>query len=877
MACLSTIVSILKNKVMKTICFVIGFLLAINSNMMAQKQLIIKKDSLFVNGNCIQCKERIENTLHEKGIIKAEWNVHSKILYVNYYPEKVSLNQIAAQLAAVGHDTKLIKATEAAYNKLPDCCKYDREEIGSALLNAIDSAAIHSEKVTAERQTILGMVVEENKKGDFISIPNVSLQILGTNTGTVTDSLGVFRLSTTSFPFKAVVSSIGFISDTITINNTKDIKVILRNDATKTLKEVVVNSGRQFSAYVNTVSTLNTLQIGSKEILKAACCNLSESFETTPSIDVSYSDAVTGVKQIQLLGLSGNYSQITTENIPEIKGLSGPYGLTFIPGPWLESVQVTKGAGSVVNGYESIAGQINVEEKKPDQSEKVLVNAYANMLGRMEASANFSHKVNKQWATTLLTHVNNTSVKTDANNDGFLDMPIGKQVNIYNRWRYASDNGIRAQFGIKAMDDNRQAGEIDFSPSLHKLSNTKYGVGFHNQAYQVLGKLGYVYPGKKYKSVGLMISYKTQQNNAYYGQNGYDGKQQSFYANFIYQSIIGTTAHKFRTGISFSNDVYSETFAKNAFNRKEVVPGAFIEYTFNPIDKFTAIFGGRIDYHNQFGWIATPRLHLKYDIAPTTALRLSAGSGFRTANIFAENMGLFVSNRQYAIMNPSNNFGYGLSPEKAWNYGVSITHKYELFSRKGNVTVDFYRTDFVNQTVADVDASPQQLLFYNLDGKSYANSLQFETNYHLLSGLDIRLAYRWLDVKTTYHGVLEEKPLTAIHRAFINLAYETKSHFKFDCTTQWFSSKRLPNTLQNPVAYQMPDRSPAYFQMSAQISKHWRTHWETYIGAENLLNYKQEQLFIDNAHPFSNYFDGSMVWGPVNGRMIYVGMRYQLK
>ena len=854
---------------MKTIYLLLLCLLIGVTSAIAQRKHA-KTDSLMVYGNCSQCKDRIENALKDYGIAKVNWDIDTKMLTVSFDSSKYSLAGIQKQLAEVGHDTKTIKATDAAYNKLPSCCKYERELSGLGTNATIDTA--HA-SIAAP---IMGVVLEENKKGMFLPISNATIRQLTSSYATVTDSLGVFKLPYHTLPTKVVVSFVGYVSDTLTITNTREVKVILRNDKTHTLQEVTVKSGRGFSSYVSTVSTLNTLNIGSREIAKAACCNLSESFETTPSVDVSYSDAVTGIKQIQLLGLSGNYTQITTENIPEIRGLAGAYGLTFIPGPWLESVQVTKGTGSVANGYESIAGQINIEEKKPDAPEKLLVNGYANMLGRLEASVNMGHKISNRWATTLLMHANNTSVKTDDNNDGFLDVPIGHQLNFLNRWRYADNKGVIVQFGIKVLSDHRQAGQVSFNPDNDKLTTNAYGVGINIKQQEAFGKVGYIFPGKKYKSVGFIFSAKDYTNDSYYGLNGYNGKQSSIYANLIYQSIINTTAHKFRTGFSFANDTYKETFSANSYKRTETVPGAFFEYTYSPNDKFTAILGLREDYHNQFGFITTPRLHVKYDLTPKTNVRFSAGSGFRVANIFAENTGLFISSRQYAILNPTNSYGYGLNPEKAWNYGINFTHQFQINKRKGSFGVDVYRTDFTSQTIADVDANPQQINFYNLDGKSYSNSVQVESNYQLAERLDVRLAYRWLDVQTTYHGQLMEKPLTAKHRAFVNLAYETKNHFKFDFTTQWFSSKRLPNTQSNPAGLQQSANSPSYFQLSGQVTKVWGKKWEVYVGGENLTNYKQQQLFIDGAHPFSNYFDGSMVWGPIAGRMFYVGFRFKV-
>lgn len=747
------------------------------------------------------------------------------------------------------------------YNSLPACCHYNRTGSGTT--------------ATKEQHVITGVVLEETVKGKLNPIANATITNLHSKQYYVTDSTGVFKISS-EIPAQLIVSYVGFDADTITLKTHDDLTIVLKNAVTGKLQEVVVTS-KNNATFVSTFSTLNTLNLGAKELSKAACCNLSESFETSPSVDVSYSDAVTGFKQIQLLGLSGNYSQLLTENVPEIKGLPGSYGLTFIPGPWVEGINVTKGIGSVVNGYESIAGQINVEEKKPDNTERLFVNAYANNMGRLEANINTAHKLNSKWSTSLLTHANGIVKKNDFNNDGFLDIPLGRQLNIINRWKYMNNDGWIAQFALKFLNDKRTAGQVNFNENTDRLTTNNYGVGINASQYVFTGKLGYVFPQHKYKSMGLIVSANQFTNDAYYGLTKYDGKQKSIYANFIYQSIINNTNHKFRTGLSFSNENYNERFNTLTFKRNEIIPGAFFEYTYTYPEKFTAIAGLRVDQHNLYGTITTPRVHLKYDFTPATNLRFSAGSGYRIANIFAENAGVFVSARQMEILTPSNNYGYGLDPEKAWNYGFNFIHNFKVQNRKGSIALDAYRTNFKSQTIADVDANPQKIQFYNLNGKSYSTSLQAELNYQPLTRFDVRMAYRWLDVKTNYSSGLLEKPFIAKHRAFINLAYETLNKWKFDYTVQWLSKKRIPSTLTNPVAYQMPAYSPSYFQMAGQISKSLTPDFEMYIGGENLTGFMQQYAIIDAQNPFSNYFDGSMTWGPVNGRMIYLGLRFKIK
>jgi outer membrane receptor for ferrienterochelin and colicins len=653
----------------------------------------------------------------------------------------------------------------------------------------------------------------------------------------------------------------------------------LAKDTLKIVRENVLENvavfNKSFSTYVSAKTVTNTLNITAKELKKAACCNLSESFETSPSIDVSYTDAVTGIKQIQLLGLQGSYTQITTENVPELRGLVGSFGLTFIPGPFVDGIQLTKGTGSVANGFESIAGQINIEEKKPISKETVFVNTYVNNLGRVEATANIHKKINKNISTAFLLHGNGLFIKNDINDDGFLDNPTGNQINFINRWLYESEKGVEAQLIVKYLKDKRVGGSKNFDENNDKLTTNNYGLGIGVEQFSVTSKLGYVFKNKDYKSIGLMMNYTNYNNTSYYGLNEYNGFQQSLYANLIYQSIFSTTTHKYRTGVSVVNDNFRENFSSLFFNRKETIAGAFFEYTYQPNEKFTTVLGTRLDHHSYFGWFSTLRLNAKWQINKNITTRFTIGNGSRMANIFAENVGFLASSRQVNI-SPNNNFGYGFNMEKAWNMGFSVVKKFALNNRKGNVSIDVYRTSFREQVVTDVDVAGQ-ISFYNLQqGKSFSHTLQIETNYEVAQGFDVRLAYRFIDAKTTYSSVLRERPLLAKHRAFINLAYETASQWNFDITANFIGSKRLPITLNNPMHKQMLPNSPSFYQLSAQVTKKFNKSWEVYVGAENLTNFIQQDLIIDAANPFSQYFDASMVWGPMNGRIIYFGLRYSI-
>lgn len=763
------------------------------------------------------------------------------------------------------------------------------------LLLLIIPLSIYSQKV------VRGVVLEESQKGQFTPLIAAPVFWMGTQEGTVTDTLGVFKIpAPTIFPDSGnlkpnekrarflIISYVGYTSDTINVADMDKIRVVLAQENSKELQEIEVNA-RLNSSFVNALEPLNSKTMSEKELFKAACCNLSESFETNPSIDVSFTDAVSGAKQIQMLGLAGVYTQLTQENLPGSRGLASSYGLGYTPGPWVESIQVTKGVGSVANGYESIAGQINVELKKteitPKSGERVYANAYINEMGRAEANLNLTHKFSPKWSSTLLTHANQmgsiSTMHTDRNMDGFLDIPNGYQFNILNRWKYNHNNWM-AQFGVRLLKDERTGGQVNGVTSPFGFDGYKsYFTNIGQERIEGFGKIGYVFPEKKFKSVGLMVSAIAHNQKNTFGVRFYEGQQQSIYANLIYQSIIGNTNHKYRAGISYLFDKYDESFAYMTtwnMKRTESVPGVFGEYTWTILPRITMIFGLRADYHNLFGLFVTPRFHGKYDITESTILRVSAGRGQRTANVLAENISIFASSRELQIHSPLQGFG-GL--EVAWNYGMSLTQEFKLFYKDGSITADFYRTEFQKQIVVDLDASPQQLKLYNLTGQSFANSAQLEIQYELIDRLDLRMAYRYYDVKTDYTSGLLQKPLLSQNRAFVNLAYETKSSWKFDITTNWNGQKRIPNTSTNPSEYKMEQFSTDFITVNAQISKsfgslkkHW---WDVYVGVENLTDFRQQDLIIAANNPYGPYFDASLIWGPIIGRMTYAGFRYKLK
>ncbi|MFW2135223.1 TonB-dependent receptor domain-containing protein [Chryseobacterium sp. TY4] len=776
-------------------------------------QETLKTESFYVRGNCISCKMRIEKAAKDMGTSSVNWDANEQKIHITYDATRTSSDKILKHIADVGHDNEKYTSETKVYDKLPKCCLYDRNF------------------KWGEKNPLVHMDEEEET-------PKQASKTEDEHAGHGHDK---------------EANQI----DGVTLTKIKAATALSK-------KEVGL-----------------TFNIDSKELLKAACCNLSESFETNATVDVSFSNAVTGTKQLKMLGLDQKYTSLTKELLPEIRGLASAYGLNFIPGKWIGGIQLTKGGSTVVNGYESITGQINTELlKSHNEKSSTEINLFADFEGRTEANITHTSALSDHWTQSILLHGNATLGSTDMNKDGFLDRPKGTQLNLTYLLNYndLDHSGLGSHFGVNFLQDQRTAGQIGYNKRLSQKEQDIYGVGIDISRFQIWNKTGYVFKGKPYQSLGWMNQFTYHQQDSFFGFRNYFGKQSTFYSNLIFESIIGNTNHKYKVGASFLLDNYNEDYLNQNIERQETVPGLFAEYTLTGA-KYILVAGARVDFHNLAGTQFTPRLNFKYDITPQTILRLSGGKGFRTANIFAENQQYFASNRQIEIISNGGKI-YGLKPEIAWNYGISLQQEFKLFNRKNSIVADVFRTDFQDQVVVDLDQSAHKILFYNLEGKSFATSFQTQWDINAAKNLDFRLAYKYYDVATDYISGLKKVAFMAKHRAFFNAAYATNKSEKggfwnFDATLNWVGEQRLPNMGQNAAAGHLGNYSKPYTTLNAQVSKNFTDKIRVYLGGENLTNYKQHNAILDAQNPFGNNFDGGMVYAPIMGINMYVGVDFK--
>lgn len=740
----------------------------------------------------------------------------------------------------------------------------------------------------------------------------------GTTIGVATDLDGQFKLEPIKETNRLVTSFMGFHNDTTEVVRHAELTIVLVSDLE--LEEVDIVE-RKMAVLRSRVSALQTETITGEALCMAACCNLSESFETSASVDVAYSDAATGAKQIRLLGLSGTYVQMLTENTPNIRGLAQAFGMEYIPGPWMEAIQVSKGTSSVVNGYEAIAGQINVEYLKPQTQDPISLNAMISAETHAEVNATGGWDINDVVSTGILFHAQNMSLELDHNHDGFLDMPKNTNINLLNRW-YVKTDDYTGQFLVRGLYDRRIGGQTKDALSLSDFASTPYHIDLNTWRVDGFMKNGYVFNHDLGTSIGIIASasYHNQQNT--YGLRQWNAAQTNAYLNAIFQTSFDDSAsdpwdnhqHKLSTGVSFNYDGYNEEllFASSLsptynLNRWEVTPGVFAEYTYTYKDKLTLLAGIREDYSTRYGFFTTPRMNVRYAPFEWWTLRGSVGLGYRTPNAIADNAAFLSSNREFSQFLPTDELTVlgtmNLAQERSMNTGISTVFYIPMGKRELQLSGEYYYTKFLDGVIADMDRNLQGITLYNMhdvDGAQYfSHNWQVEATMEILRGWTMTAAFRYTDVKqTTFNTaankyLLRDKPLQNKFKGIITTSYQTPlKTWQFDLTAQFNGSGRMPDGFVVPVGSNQyfTDEFGQYHhkwypQLLGQVTKFFRT-WSIYLGAENMTNFTQDNPIVGstvehNGHhfvdPSSPTYDASMIWAPIHGWKLYLGFRWSLE
>ncbi len=721
-------------------------------------------------------------------------------------------------------------------------------------------------------QTISGRVVNKNNQ----PLPGASIVWLNSKKGVTAKEDGRFTIKKSANSNKLVVSHSGYAHDTVDITMEDSILFVLKEKSN--LQEVVVRSEKDGIIQSN-LSAIKTEIITSAELKKSACCDLAGCFETQSSVQPQTTNVITNAKELRILGLSGVYNQVLIDGFPMIQGLTFTYGISGIPGTLVDNIYISKGANSVLQGHESISGQINVITKQPNTTEKLFANVYMNSFAEKHLNLATNFKVGK-WHSLLAFHTVQPANKIDRDKDNFLDLPLLTRYMVMNKWKIGKENdwGWSSEFAVRFLNENRIGGQTTFRPGNDKGSSTVYGNTVSLNQPEFWAKTSYRFNDKD--RLSLYTSAFQQNQDSWFGSVSYKAKQTNAFVNLQYE-LTKSENHTLKTGISFKSLNMNESIAftdnfinrnyDGNYNRNEKIAGLFAENTLTFLNgKLTWIAGMRADNHNQFGWYATPRTLLKYDPTSKLTIRANIGSGWRTVNLFSENIGLLASSRDIVFLE-------ALKPERALNMGINATQKFESENVSGYISVDYYRTNFQNQVFPDYDTDPTKAFIKNYTGKSVSNGFQTDFFIKLYKKFEFKAGYNFLDVYRDNNGIKEELPFNARNKVLTTFSYKPVSNkFHADMNIHWYGKQRLPNTKSNPQTYQRPDYSENYTTVNTQFTYVFK-NFEVYAGCENIFNFRQSQPIISWQDPFSPYFDISSVWGPTRGREAYAGIRWKLK
>ncbi len=721
-------------------------------------------------------------------------------------------------------------------------------------------------------QTVSGKVITASNQ----PLPGASIVWLNNKKGVRANEDGSFLIRRSASNFKLVASHSGYMNDTVDITNMETVLFVLQQKSN--LQEVVVHSEKE-GIILSNVSPVKTEILTSVELKKSACCDLAGCFETQSSVQPQTTNVITNAKELRILGLSGVYNQVLIDGFPMIHGLTSTYGISGIPGTLVDNIYISKGANSVLQGHESISGQINVETKKPNASEKLFVNAYMNSFLEKHLNLATNFKVAK-WHSLLAFHTVQPADKTDRDKDNFLDLPLLTRYMVLNKWRIGreKDWGWSSEMALRFLTEKRTGGQTFFRPGEHKGSSTVYGNTVSLDQPELWAKTSYRF--NDIHRITLYTSGFHQDQQSWFGSLSYKARQTNAFVNLQYE-LTRTANQSLKTGISFKSVNLSEdiAFTDNSINRNyngnyhrhEKIAGLFAENTLSLLKgKLTWIAGIRADNHSQFGWYVTPRTLLKYDPTPALTIRANIGTGWRTVNLFSENIGLLASSRDII-------FTEALTPERALNMGINITQKFESENVSGYISADYYRTSFQNQVFPDYDTDPTKAFIKNFRGRSVSNGFQADFFMKLYKRYEFKAGYNFLDVYRINNATKEILPFNPRDKVLTTFSYKPANNkFHADINIHWFGKQRLPDTKLNPVAYQRPDYSSDYTTVNAQFTYLFKA-FEMYTGCENIFNFRQSQPIISWQDPFSPYFDISSVWGPTRGREFYAGIRWRFK
>ena len=710
-------------------------------------------------------------------------------------------------------------------------------------------------------------------------LPYVNIYLKEYTLGTASDSEGYYEIK--NIPngnHTVIISSIGYKTKSINIffnNNqiTRDFSLASDNS----LDEVVI------SGTLRPVSKSNSpvpVEVYSETFFrKNPTPSIFESLQNVNGVRPQLNCNVCNTGDIHINGLEGPYAFVLIDGMPIVSGLSTVYGLTGIPLALIERVEIVKGPASTLYGSEAVGGILNVITKKPINAPLLSTDSFLSSWGELNLDVGLRYDMSKKTQGLLGVNYFNFQNRIDHNNDNFTDMTLQNRISIFNKVSIERENNKAFTIAGRYVYEDRWGGEMNWEKEF-RGGNQIYGESIYTNRWETFG----TYELPTYENIRFQFSANGHYQDSFYGETSYDAEQLVGFGQLVYNKKI-RKKHDVLIGAAYRYTFYDDnTFAtlnENGIDNKPSIihlPGIFIQDEIQINDRKKLLLGVRWDNNNIHGNIFSPRVNFKWNSKNNSdILRLSAGNGFRVANVFTEDHAALTGAR-------SVEFEGELQPETSWNVNVNYVKK--INTENSSITLDassFY-TYFNNRILPDYETNPNKIIYANLEGFSVSKGISLNSNILFYNGLTINTGATLMEVSVTENNIKKTQLLTEGFSGVWSISYKFNSNFSIDYTGNVYGPMRLPLLGENDLRNEY---SPWFSIQNIQLTQQLKNNWEIYGGVKNLLNFTPAANSINGAdNPFDigidtelnpeKAFDPSYVYTSNQGIRAFAGIRLTL-
>jgi outer membrane receptor for ferrienterochelin and colicins len=704
-------------------------------------------------------------------------------------------------------------------------------------------------------QTLSG-IIQSNSP-----IPFASISIKGQSIGTASNADGFFEINDIKEgSYEFIFSAIGFkkLKKNIIIQSGKNSVDITLEPSSYDIDQVVV-TGTMKETFLS-ASPVKVDVVTQKFLKKIATANVMEVIENVNGVQKQINCGVCGTNDIHINGMEGPYTLVLINGMPIMSSLSTVYGLNGIPTSLIKQIEIIKGPSSTLYGTEAVAGVINILTKDPSDVSTIEIESF--ITSHLEKNIDFAYAPKMKKVDVLLSgNYFKMDNFLDDNEDNFTDIPLSERLSLFNQWNFKRKSQKNLSLSAKYYQEDRSGFVEGWSDSL-RGNESIYGESIYTDRIELAAS----YELPMDEDVRIDASYNYHHQDSYYGDTKYEAYQSIYFANLIWNKQLGHN-HDLISGLTYRYQTFLDSTLAN-INERKFIPALFIQDEITFSRKWTSLIGIRTDYHDEHGFIFSPRLNLKFKPKTYTTFRLNAGTGFRLVNLFTEDHAFLTGTREVLVVEY-------LKPEESYNINLNANHIFSLGRSTGTIDVDAFYTYFTNKITPDYDVNPNQIIYANLNGFSVSRGLAFNIQQNFDFPLSVKAGGTILDVYSLDDNNIREDELFApSFTGVFSLSYNWDI---INTSIDWTAKVTGPMSLPSfPYPFERAEESPWFSQHHLQIKKVFSESLTAFMGVKNVFNYTQESPLVDWQNPFGDDFDTSYAYGPLQSRRFLFGLSVKL-